>query len=204
MKVNTLKVFTVALLCVFLVSAAGCKKKHLRTFGKVLAIGIAAKIIYDMVVDYRSKQTQNDNQVVNKYKNQFNELPPEPELINYESNLLPGSVINPGEAVSIRSSLEVVRGQTQEAVSIQEKITIYDNEDPNKVLKSLIKTVNQETNRCGAFENEFTFTLPKGMPQGIYPVKTTVIIDGKEQKPVENKMQLVSIGLEKGLMLAVN
>jgi hypothetical protein len=29
------------------------------------------------------------------------------------------------------------------------------------------------------------------MPQGVYPIKTTVIIDGKEYAPVENKMQLV-------------
>ncbi|NVJ62371.1 MAG: hypothetical protein HWE27_18430 [Gammaproteobacteria bacterium] len=186
------RLFIVLVLLAFLVTGTGCKKKHLKTIGALLAVGIAAKVIYDMVVDYRSEQTRNDKQVVDKYKQNFKELPKEPTLVKYESNLLPGSVINPGSAVSIKSSLEVVRGKDKEQVEIKEKITIYDNEDPTKELKSLVKSVNQDTARCGAFENEFTFTLPKGMPQGVYPVTTTVIIDGKELQPVEKKMQLVN------------
>ncbi|WMS86107.1 hypothetical protein [Pleionea litopenaei] len=180
--------------CITLALTSGCKSKHLKTIGAIIAVGVAAKIIYDMVIAQRSEQTENDQKVVEKYKKEFKQLPAEPQLINYESSIMPGAVVNPGNSVSIQSSLEVVRGSTTELVEIKERITIYDNEDPTKPLKSLEKVINQETQKCGAFKNEFTFTLPKGMPQGVYPVTTTVIVDGKEFSAVQNKMQLVQTG----------
>ena len=185
------KAVTLLVLCAFLLSATGCKKKHLKTIGALIVVGVAAKLIYDMIIEHRSEQTQNDRQVVNKYKDTHNELPDEPELLNYQTHVKPGGVINPGNKVSIVSNLEVVRSKHKETFQIEEKITIYDNEDNSKPLKSLVKVVNQDTKKCGAFENEFTFTLPKGMPQGVYPIKTSVIVDGKEYQVVENKMQLV-------------
>ena len=58
----------------------------------------------------------------------------------------------------------------------------------------MVKAVNKDTKKCGAFENEFTFTLPKGMPQGVYPIKTAVIINGVESTQVDSRMQLVYFG----------
>ncbi|NVJ50613.1 MAG: hypothetical protein HWE13_13610 [Gammaproteobacteria bacterium] len=195
----------VLLLSLALATTTGCKKKHIKTFMAIVAVSVAAKIIYDMAIEQRSEQTENDKQVVNKYKEQHSELPDEPQLLAYQTNIMPGSIINPGNSVSIQSSLEVVRGRDSSVVEIKERITIYDNKDPDLELKSLEKVVNQDTNRCGAFKNEFTFTLPKGMPQGVYPIKTTVIVDGKEFQVVENKMQLVSIDSESsGVLIAAN
>lgn len=184
--------FTVFVLSLALATTTGCKKKHLKTLGAIIAVSVAAKIIYDMIIEHRAEQMKNDNQVVNKYKEQYQNLPAEPALVNYETHIQPGSVVNPGNSVSIVSTLEVVRSKDKEQVSIEEKIIIYDNQDPTKELKSLVKQVNRDTGKCGAFKNEFTFTLPKGMPQGVYPIKTAVIIDGKEYAPLENKMQLVN------------
>jgi hypothetical protein len=196
---------TLVLLSLVLATSTGCKKKHLKTLGAIIAVSVAAKIIYDMIIEHRAEQTKDVDQVANQYKRQYKELPDEPTLVNYQTFIEPGSVVNPGHKVSVVSTLEVVPSKHKDAVAIEEKITIYDNQDPTKELKSLIKQVNRDTGKCGAFKNEFTFTLPQGMPQGIYPIKTTVIIDGKEYAPVETKMQLVLLQNERndaGMLVA--
>ncbi len=187
------KATIISLLLIFAVTSSGCKNKHLKTLGAIVAVGIAAKVIYDMYIDYKTEQTRNDNQVIKKYEAANTELPESPKLVQYNTQIAPGAVVSPGNTVSIQSSLEVVRSKHKEQLEIQEKIVIYDNNDPTKELKSLTKVVNQDTGRCGAFKNQFTFTLPKGMPQGVYPIKTTVIVDGVEFAPVQSQMQLVEL-----------
>ncbi len=184
----------VSLLATSLIASAGCggiSKKNWKTIGAVIAVGVAAKLIYDMVVDYQSKQINDESVVVNRYKKTHGGLPNEAILLNYQSSIEPGDVVSAGKSVSIKSKLEVVRSESSRHVSIQEKIVIFDNEDNSKELKSLIKTVNEKSNTSGEFENEFTFKLPKGMPQGLYPVQTTVIVNGVAQQPVNNTMQLI-------------
>jgi len=170
----------------------GCiKKDDLKKIAAVVVVAVAAKLIYDMVIEHESKQVNDESDVVDKYKKSHEGLPNEPVLVSYESSIMPGGVVKAGDDVSIVSSLEVVRSATSRDVKIEEMITIYDNEDNEKELKSLTKVINEKTNASGAFENEFTFKLPKGMPQGIYPVKTTVLLDGRALAPVNAEMQLV-------------
>jgi len=184
------------LLSITLITSAGCggiSSKRLKQIGTIVAVGIAAKLIYDMVVEYQSKQVNAENEVVDRYVKIHKKLPDEPVLVNYESSIRPGEVVSAGNDISIQSRLEVVRSASSRTVDIQEKITIYDNDDHSKELKSLTKSVNDESKTSGSFENEFTFKLPKGMPQGIYPVKTEVIVDGVAFDPVNSQMQLVYI-----------
>ena len=193
MQTNSKKVLINSVIAVALISMIGCgiKNKDLKKLAAVVVVAVAAKLIYDMVIEHQSKQVNDENDVVNKYKKSHKSLPDEAVLVSYESNIMPGGVIKAGDNISIVSSLEVVRGAASPAVKIEEMITIYDNEDNAKELKSLTKVINEKTNASGAFENEFTFKLPKGMPQGIYPVKTTVLLDGKALAPVSAEMQLV-------------
>ena len=181
------------LLALTLVATAGCSvnKKHLRNIGAAIAIGVAAKLIYDMVIEYQSEQVSAEGEVLAAYRKTHASLPKQPLLLNYQTSLKPGDVVSTGEAISIVSSLEVIRGAASERVDIQEQIAIFDNEDNTKVLKTLTKVVNAQTRTGGRFKNSFTFKLPKGMPQGIYPVETTVIVNGQEFTPVNNRMQLV-------------
>jgi len=181
-------------LSIALLTTAGCggiSSKRLKQIGTIVAVGIAAKLIYDMVVEYQSKQVNAEDEVVDRYVKIHKKLPDEPVLVNYESSIRPGEVVSAGNDISIQSRLEVVRSAASRTIDIQEKITIYDNEDHSKELKSLTKVVNDESKASGSFENQFTFKLPKGMPQGIYPVKTEVIVDGKAFEPVNSQMQLV-------------
>ncbi|MGB0496077.1 MAG: hypothetical protein ACPGJI_06955 [Kangiellaceae bacterium] len=190
------QIFMVSLISVTLMFGSGCgglSSKRLKQIGAVVVLGVAAKLIYDMVVEYQSKQVNDEDEVVKKYKLAHGELPAEPQLVTYESSIQPGDVVTVGKDISIQSKLEVVRSAKTRNLIIEEKITIFDNEDNQKELKSYVKTVNAESNASGAFENEFTFQLPKGMPQGIYPVRTEVLVDGKAFAPVNSQMQLVDI-----------
>lgn len=169
-----------------------CKRKeNLKSAAKVVAVGIAAKIIYDMVIDYKTKTVSDEGRVVEKYKSKFKNLPDDPEVMSYESSLKPGQVVKPGEPVLLVSRVEVVPGKSGGPVLVQEKIAIHDNENPEKIIKSLVKTINETSKRGGAFENEFSFVLPVGMPQGVYPIATAVLLNEKEVNKEQNDMQVV-------------
>lgn len=167
------------------------KKQKVKTGATVMAAGIAAKLIRDMVIEYKAQQTTSEERVVADYKKRRKQLPAVAEVVEYSSTLKPGTVVNAGNQVKVDSSLIVVPGKDGKVVEIKEQIDIYDNDDHNKVLKSLTKVVNEGAKKAGAYRNEFMFTLPVGMPQGIYPVKTAVLLNGKVAKPSNNKMQLV-------------
>lgn len=169
-----------------------CKNKaQIENAAKVVAIGAAAKLVHDMVISFKSDQTDSESAVVKKYKQKYNQLPAAPLVYAYKSSLKPGSVIKAGKEVSVESVVEVVPGINSKTLKIQEKIDIFDSEDNKKVLKSLVKTVNGASGKSGAFKNKFSFSFPVGMPEGVYPIKTHVLVDKKAFKPEKNKLQLV-------------
>lgn len=169
-----------------------CKnREHLLAVAKVAAVAVAVKYIADMIVEHRAKKVADEEGVVSSYKNQHQSLPEKAVASVYNTNALPGSVVQPGKKVLIQSDIEVVPGRAQPRTRIQERLAIYDNEDHSKELKSLTKDVNEGTQRAGRFTNEFTFTLPEGLPQGVYPIKTTLILNGEETQTINNDLQLV-------------
>lgn len=167
------------------------KKEEGKAAVKIVATGLAAKLISDMVIQYSSLQTSAEGQVEKEYKLTHKSLPAEPLVVEYSSSIKPGQVVNAGKEVLVGSKLVVVSGTNAKVTDIQEQIAIYDNEKNDQQLISLTKPVNDKTKKSGAFENEFKFTLPVGMPQGVYPVRTLVLVNGKEMKPTNNSMQLV-------------
>ncbi len=169
-----------------------CRKgEDIKAAAKVVAIGIAAKIIHDMVIGYNSSQISPEDQVVSDYKKQHKTLPAEPLVVEYKSSVKPGEIVKAGNEVLVASTLIVVPGEKSKTIDIQEKIEIFDNDNSKEIIKSFSKSVNEKTKKSGAFKNEFKFTLPAGMPQGVYPIKTVVLVDGKPFNPNANKMQIV-------------
>lgn len=167
------------------------RKEKLKSAAKVVAVGVAAKLLYDLAIDYRSRQVEKEDSVIEGYKKDHKGLPDQPELLSYTSSLKPGQVVKPNEPVKVVSKVVVVPGKNTSQVLVQERISIHDNEDPEKVIKSLVKSVNEPSKNGGAFENEFSFVLPEGMPQGVYPVRTAVLINDKEVDTQNNDMQVV-------------
>lgn len=170
----------------------GCKnREHVLAAAKVAAVAVAVKYIADMIIEHRAKKVADEDGVVTVYKTQHDSLPEKPQASVYSTSALPGSVVQPGKKVVIQSDIVVIPGREQKETLIQERLAIFDNEDNTKELKSLTKDVNEGTKRAGHYTNEFTFTLPEGLPQGVYPIKTTLILNGEEKETINNDLQLV-------------
>jgi len=169
-----------------------CKnRQHLLAVAKVAAVAVAAKYIVDMVVEHKAKKLADEKAVAKDYKDQHTSLPEKAEASVYTTTTEPGNVVQPGKKVVIKSDIVVVPGRDEKDTLIQERMAIFDNEDHEKELKSLTKNVNEGTKRAGHYTNEFSFTLPEGLPQGVYPIKNTLLINGEEIQSANNDLQLV-------------
>jgi hypothetical protein len=170
----------------------GCKnREHLKAIVKVAAVAVAVKLIADMVVKQRAKKVADEDKVVADYQKEHQNLPRYPTATEYTTSTLPGKVVEPGQEVVIQSDIVVVPGTQSKITLIEERLAIYDNEDNTKELKSLTKKVNKNNNTGGRYQNEFTFTLPEGLPQGVYPIKTELLLNGQVVDSSNNDIQLV-------------
>ncbi len=170
----------------------GCKnREHLKAVARVAAVAVAVTVLTKMIIKHRSERIAKAEQVAEEYKAQNNSLPAEPMATEYITKTLPGNVVEPGKEVIIQSDIVVVPGTKQKVALIEERIAIYDNEDNSKELKNFTKPVNEKTKRGGRYQNEFSFTLPEGLPQGVYPIKTELLLNGKVVDSSNNDIQLV-------------
>ncbi len=170
----------------------GCKnRERLKAAARVAAVAVAVTLITKMIIKHRSERIAKEEQVAEEYKTKNQNLPAEPVATKYQTKTLPGNVVAPGQEVIIQSDIVVVPGTRHKTALIEERIAIYDNEDNTKELKNFTKPVNENTKAGGRYKNEFTFTLPEGLPQGVYPIKTELLLNGEVVDTANNDIQLV-------------
>ncbi|WP_049632012.1 hypothetical protein [Cellvibrio sp. pealriver] len=170
----------------------GCKnRERLKAVARVAVVAAAVTLITKMAIKHRSERIAREEQVADEYKTQNSSLPAEPIATEYITKTLPGNVVEPGSEVIIQSDIVVVPGTKQKTALIEERIAIYDNEDNTKELKNFTKPVNGKTKKGGRYQNEFSFTLPEGLPQGVYPIKTELLLNGKVVDTSDTDIQLV-------------
>ncbi len=171
-------------------SKSKCKnEEYLKSAVKIAAVTTAAKLIYEMIIDFKTEQVTNDKSVTKEYKKQHGSLPDTTQVLVYDAKLNPNSIVEVGKPINIDTSVKVVMGKNSKKVFIEEKLEIFDNEKTDQVINSLTKKISN--GKGGAYENTFSFTLPDGMPQGIYPIKTSILIDGKSFEHANSDMQVV-------------
>src|SRR5690606_37938924 len=112
-------------------------------------------------------------------------------VYSYKAELSPKNLVKVGNKMTVNTKVDVVPAKKKKKVVLEEEIKIFDNEDTSKVLKSMKKRVNDEKGLAGSYENSFAFTLPAGLPQGVYPIETIAYLNGKAHKPESNNMQVV-------------
>jgi hypothetical protein len=149
----------------------------------------ATELIVDMIINYSTEQTKTDEQVSTEYKEENGALPATTTVSSYQTTILPGASVMPGTEVSVKSVISVVPGQDRATAKIEETLTIYDSEDTSLALKSMTKPAGE--NSGGEFNSQFTFTLPEGMPQGIYPIRSTLQLNGEVAGDNQQQLQLV-------------
>ncbi|WP_339074510.1 hypothetical protein [Teredinibacter turnerae] len=169
-----------------------CKnEEYLKSGAKIIAVTVAAKALYDVVVEYTALNVKGDHEVIDLYLKEHKSLPKKAAILDYKASMSPGNVVKVGKPLKINTSVTVIPGKKDKKVDISETIEIYDNEDKSKLIKSLTKPVNTDTQKGGSFENNFSFTLPVGMPQGIYPVRTAITANGTTVPAKPDEMQVV-------------
>jgi hypothetical protein len=182
----------------------GCKnRERLKAAARVAAVAVVVTVLTKMIIKHRSERIAKEGQVAEEYKAQNNNLPAEPMATQYITKTLPGNIVEPGKEVIIQSDIVVVPGTKKKTALIEERIAIYDNEDNTKELKNFTKPVNAKAKRGGRYQNEFSFTLPEGLPQGVYPIKTELLLNGKVVGSSNNDIQLVLQVNEFGAMQLV-
>lgn len=139
--------------------------------------------------NYKAKQIKTAEQVNQQYL-AINKgvLPTEPRLVNYTLNSIPSAMINSGTPLVLDSRIEVAQGGTNKPVIEQELIVYHDG----KVVSKARKVANAGQG-AGEYLTTFTVNLPKGVPQGSYPVTSTVYLNGVVTRSQSIPVQVVQI-----------
>jgi len=159
-----------------------------------VVVQTAAEMVRDMIIGYSTEQTRTEREVSTDYEQANGELPVNTKVAAYRSAIYPGDAVRPGTEVSIRSTIEVIPGRSGDRATLEERLTIWDNEDPRVALKSMSKRADRATSG-GEYSTEFSFTLPEGMPKGVYPVTTELTLNGDRVGDERHALQLVMLPL---------
>lgn len=157
---------------------------------EALAVEATQDIIRGMIIGYSSEQTRTSEEVTRDYEKEKGSRPVNTTISAYRTEILPGAAVSPGTQVRVKSYIEVVEGSSGKAVTLEERLTIWDNEDNTIALKSMTKEAGE---KGGGFTGEFSFTLPEGLPQGVYPVSSDLMLNGELVGDERHSLQLVFV-----------
>lgn len=160
-----------------------------------VVIQTASDLVREMIITYTLEQTSSEAEVSEVYEEENGELPVNTTVTAYRTEILPAAAVSPGTEVHVKTFIEVVPGSNGKKAVIEEKLIIWDNEDNTVALKSMRKRAGS---KGGAFAGEFTFSLPEGMPQGVYPITTSLMMDGEWLQDEKHRLQLVFYGESDG------
>ncbi|MEQ1667254.1 MAG: hypothetical protein ABL868_02250 [Sulfuriferula sp.] len=152
------------------------------------AIGAAIGGFGCMLVNYRSEQVKSADQVKDDYKAaNKGQLPNETTIVSYTSAFKP-STIRAGSKAEMDSYIEVINGRNDPSPKLEEEMSLYK---PDGTLAKSVRKPVSATSSSGGFRNSFTVPMPEGVPDGVYPVKTALFLNGVKVKTNTTKLQIV-------------
>lgn len=161
--------------------------KQNRAGGAAIGAGVGA--LACVAWNYRSRQTRSAEQVKEEYRSRNQgQLPVETKVLRYDSSLGQGARIRAGGQLTIGSNIEIVQGTNSPPPNIEEELTLHRPDGKDTVVR---KKANDGTS-AGAFTTSFSMTMPAGVPQGQYPVRTTLFVDGRPVASRDLQLQVVA------------
>jgi outer membrane lipoprotein SlyB len=159
--------------------------------GKGALIGAGVGALTCVVVNAVSRQTKSSEQVETEYRSQHaGQLPPsEPVVDAYQVNVSPDSRVRAGEKVRVVSNMTVVRGSTRSVEEVKEVLTLSGAGGT----KTLEKTASERPG-SGAYENTFNLSFPKDVESGTYPIRTQLLVNGKQAAERKQNLVVVAVG----------
>lgn len=159
-----------------------------RVRGAALGAGLAS--LACVAWNYNAKQTKTAEQVQTEYRSaNRGQLPEQNKVVGYDTRFDPGAKVSPGGKMTVVSNIEVVQGTADHKPILEEELTLV-RPDGSEV-KSRKKA--NEGQGAGAYTTNYSMTMPTGVPQGIYPVKTTLFMNGQKVANKDMSMQVVAL-----------
>lgn len=159
--------------------------------GKGALIGAAAGGVLGgagcYAVNVRSRQVRTAAQVDHDYVQKRGALPPQPQLVSY--NVQVNNQAVRGKPFTVNTEVELVNGRYQQIHEVKEQIVLLDPK--GQPFKNGTKPLESQNASGGRFENSFELTLPQGVSQGVYPMKTNLYVNGQLVASRDLSTQLV-------------
>ncbi|WP_354682563.1 hypothetical protein [Cupriavidus necator] len=154
--------------------------------------GAAAGLAACAVIEIATRQTKTAAEVDREYKvSNRNRLPRTAEVNAYNTVVTPSGAVKAGEAIKLQSTIRAVSGINEPVQEVKEILTVYA--PSGEEFKRGEKIVSSEPG-SGEYDNSFTLRLPSGAPQGIYRLRSQVVLNGKPGISRENQLQLARTG----------
>jgi hypothetical protein len=155
------------------------------------ALGSSVAALACVALNYQAQQVKTGKQVQDEYKLAHRgALPEQATLVRYDTTFSPSS-IRGGQKAQTMSYIEVAAGTRDTAPQVEEELTLFK---PDGTLLQTVRKPVSATNGSGAFKGGFSIPLPEGVPQGLYPIKTALYLNGKRVAGQDNKLQVVDLG----------
>jgi hypothetical protein len=158
--------------------------------GAGAALGGAIGAATCLAVNYRTTQVKSAQQVNREYiSSNGGSLPEHATLVRFDSRFHPTNTLQAGGSSALVSYIEVATGRDGVQPKIAEEVTLFGPD--GKQLKTMRKAASSGAT-AGAFQTQFQFTMPQGIPQGVYPFKTALYLDGRKVSEGHAELQIVS------------
>ena len=108
-----------------------------------VAADVTEDLIRSMTVDYRVEQTRTGDDVLVDYREETGTRPLQTIVSSYQCWMTPNGSARPGQEVRIQSVVQVIRGSRGGRVRIEERLSIWDNEDPDSMLTEMTKPLGR-------------------------------------------------------------
>ena len=168
--------------------------------GAGAAIGAGVGALACMAYNYSTSQTKSSEQVENEYKAaNSGTLPTATTVTRFDANVNPNTNVQAGTAVDVKSQIEVVPGTNDPQPKVEQEIALFA---PDGKQTATARKPAAQTSGGGAFETNFKFTMPQGVPQGVYPVKSQVYVNNEPAANTETRFQVV-VGPEGAIVALV-
>ena len=167
-----------------LLGALAGGREH-RGAGAALGAGVGALACIGW--NYNSRQTKTAEQVNNTYRASNNgALPEAPKVVAYDIGAAP-SAISAGSPMVINSRIAIVGAASGPPPVVEQKIVVGHD---GKEIASARKQANPGAG-AGEYLTSFKVDLPKGVPQGSYPVSTSLYVNGSLVQSRNTAVQVV-------------
>ncbi len=153
--------------------------------GAALAGGVCFAINYEVRKTKTAQQSEQDYQRANKGK----PLPAQTQVV-YLNSKMSKTKLTSGEQTQSLTTVEIVKGTNDPAVALQERLTLYKPDGTR--LQEVVKTINPDAS-SGQYESQFTIPMPKGVPDGLYPVKSEIVVNGEVKASKDKGFQIAVI-----------